>query len=69
MNGTTTWADGLGRWHAAVPWTGCNQADAALARAAIQGELNARGEAGDGWRLHVKRYAVTSDGTAEYGEV
>lgn len=39
-----TWADGFGRWHAAVPGTCHNPHAARLAKQAIADELNARDE-------------------------
>ena len=46
----STWADGFGRWHAAVPDTSDG---ARVARAAIRAELKARDAIGAGYRLTV----------------
>lgn len=64
----STWADGYGRWHAVVPYTGNHMADAAAARRAIRAQLAQRGEAHPNYRLRVSRERVTGHGTAVYVE-
>ena len=62
-----TWADGLGRWHARVPVSGNENANARLAHAAILWELAQRGREP---RFNVVIDAITEEreGTAVYVE-
>lgn len=46
-----TWADGFGRWYAAVP--GDHPSPRRLAREAIRRELEERGEIGPGYRIRL----------------
>ena len=68
MNKVTTWADGLGIWHASVPLSGSRHKDALAARKAIRAELTARGVSPD-YALKVTPERVTFHGTAHYREV
>ena len=47
-----TWADGFGRWYAAVP--GYRKNPRRVARNAIRRELVARGDVGIGYRVRVE---------------
>jgi len=65
----TTWADGLGIWHASVPMTDRPRADERRARDAIRSELVARES--PRWDPRVVEVAlerVTAHGTAIYVE-
>ena len=67
-NKVTTWADGLGIWHASVPMSGSQHKDAMTARKAIRDELDAR-DVSPAYALRVTRERVTNHGTAIYREV
>ena len=51
MSAVATWADGFGRWHAAVP-EGVS-APVRVARVAIRRQLVARGQIGPGYAVRV----------------
>lgn len=68
MGKITTWADGLGIWHASVPLSGSRHKDAMTAREAIRVELTDRGVS-PAYILKVTRERVTNHGTAHYREV
>lgn len=61
-----TWADGSGRWHAAVPRDPLDRSDEAgaarrAAIAAITAELDARDARSPDYVVDVERYASTPD--------
>lgn len=66
---STTWADGFGRWHAAVPFTGSRARDAAAARRLIMAELVERAPRNAPAPVfRITRERVTNHGTVVYGE-
>jgi hypothetical protein len=70
MGAIVTWADGYGRWHASVPLSDSQNADARRARVAILAELEQRsGRHWDPGAVHITRYAVDyTANTAKYRE-